>query len=63
MESNTGTADITFQASQVAARVSAPAAGMSSLAATGSNLQGLYLAAAFLGAGMLLLSKGRMRTA
>jgi hypothetical protein len=55
-----GAATSTVQVSSATARVAALAPG---LAATGVNGQWLDLAAAFLGAGVLLVTRRRMRTA
>ncbi|MDQ1623257.1 MAG: hypothetical protein QOH19_1675 [Actinomycetota bacterium] len=55
-----GATTSTVQVSSAAARVAAPAPG---LAATAVNGQWLDLAAAFLGAGVLLVTRRRMRTA
>jgi hypothetical protein len=55
-----GATTSTVQISSAAARVAAPAPG---LAATAVNGQWLDLAAAFLGAGVLLVTRRRMRTA
>jgi hypothetical protein len=56
---NSGATTTTVQATSVAARVSAPAPGRGALAATGVNGQWLELAAAFLGAGVLLVTRRR----
>jgi hypothetical protein len=56
---NSGATTTTVQATSVAARVAALAPGKGTLAATGANGQWLDLAAAFLGAGVLLVTRRR----
>jgi hypothetical protein len=59
---NSGTTTTAVQATSVAARVAALAPGKGILAVTGANGQWLDLAAAFLGAGVLLVTRRRMTT-